>query len=211
VNPLDWLINLAGTRVSFRHANALSGKGKVRRALRLYVRAARAGSSEAAYCVARFYLEGTGVPVSRAHAIDWLHRAGIHGHVDAQALLAELYLHGVASGSPVTETARLGSANSVFDTNSTGDPDFAAANAWARRAAQGGSPTGQALLGYILTSGPKTLRNLDEARLWYERSAAAGCPHGHLGYALSLARINSDGGDTQRRMVDHAKRAAHCI
>ena len=59
---------------------------------------------------------------------------------------------------------------------------------WARKAAEGGSADGQAVLGYILTSGPEHLRSLDEAHRWYERSAATGSPQGALGFALSLAR-----------------------
>ena len=48
------------------------------------------------------------------------------------------------------------------------------------------------MLGYILTSGPEQMRDLEEAHRWYERSAAAGCPQGALGYALSLARTATD-------------------
>ncbi len=132
----------------------------------------------------------------------------MRGHVDAQVLLAELYIHGVATGKAGTETARLGSANSVFDTNDTGDPDFSAAYVWAHRAAQEGSPTAQALHGYILTSGPETLRDVDAAQRWYQLSATAGCPQGHLGYALSLVRSQSADSSIQRRMADHAKLAA---
>ena len=40
------------------------------------------------------------------------------------------------------------------------------------------------VLGYILTSGPENLRNLEEADRWYVKSAAAGCPAGALGHGL---------------------------
>ena len=59
---------------------------------------------------------------------------------------------------------------------------------WARRAAEGGSADGQAILGFILTSGPESLRDLDQAEEMYRRSAEADCPQGCLGYALTLLR-----------------------
>jgi uncharacterized protein len=51
---------------------------------------------------------------------------------------------------------------------------------------------GRALLAYVLTYGPESMRNLEDAHRWYERSAAAGCPQGNLGFALSLARRAMD-------------------
>src|SRR5262249_39802747 len=86
-------------------------------------------------------------------------------------------------------------------------PDFETGIHWARKAAAGGSADGQAVLGYILTSGPEHLRNLDEAHLWYERAAAAGCPQGALGYALSLARTATDAGG-QAQVAEQLRRAA---
>jgi TPR repeat protein len=59
-------------------------------------------------------------------------------------------------------------------------------------AAEAGSADGQAVLAFILTSGPEDMRNLPEADIWYERSAAAGCPRGRLGYALALTRKGED-------------------
>src|SRR5262249_12926480 len=70
-----------------------------------------------------------------------------------------------------------------------------------------GSPRGQALLAFILSYGPGSLRDLEEARQWYARSAAAGCPEGNLGYALSLAqRATSD--TDQQQVAEHIRRAA---
>jgi TPR repeat protein len=42
------------------------------------------------------------------------------------------------------------------------------------------------------------MRDLEEGDLWYERSAAAGCPQGMLGHALAL---NRKGGETVQREV----------
>src|SRR5438105_2446612 len=61
-------------------------------------------------------------------------------------------------------------------------------------------------LAYIRTYGPPEMRDLEEADRWYARSAAAGCPQGHLGHALSLARRAAD--ESERRQVAQELRAA---
>ena len=58
------------------------------RAFPLFARAARAGIAEAEFRVGRCYLEGAGVPPSRAGGRRWLERAANQGYVEAQALLA---------------------------------------------------------------------------------------------------------------------------
>src|SRR5262249_26969249 len=60
------------------------------------------------------------------------------------------------------------------------------------RAAEHGVAEAQALLGYILTWGPESLRNLEQAKRWYRRSAAAGCPQGSLGLGLALLLKGGD-------------------
>ena len=63
---------------------------------------------------------------------------------------------------------------------------------------QGGSADGQAVLGYILTSGP------EKCATWRRRIAGMSglprlaVPQGALGYALSLARDASDAGAARR-------------
>jgi len=113
----------------------------------------------------------------------------LHGNVEAQCLLAAILVQGLAS---ISDTGHGEGASRLFSEPAaraaTGTPDFEGAHKWARMAAQSGSPDGQALLGYVLTFGPQNLRNEDEARAWYQRSAEGGCPQGHLGYALALAK-----------------------
>ena len=106
--------------------------------------------------------KATGVPPSRAEGVRWLERAATQGYVEAQALLATLCLHGLAS----TASADGGAAAArkpVRRQRSRGCRISTAAIKWARKAAEGGSADGQAVLGYILTSGPEQLRDLDEA------------------------------------------------
>ncbi len=124
------------------------------------------------------------MPPSRAEGARWLERAANQGYVEAQTQLATLSIHGLLNGGGPDA----GAAAKLFANNAASEPDFETGLKWSRRAAEAGSADGQAVLGYILTSGPEDLRNLDEADQWYEKSAAAGCPPGALGYALALAR-----------------------
>jgi uncharacterized protein len=167
--------------------------GKTRPACQLYARAGRTGLAKAEYRVGRCYLDGVGVPPSRAKGIRWLERAAHHGHVEAQSQLAVIYLHGTA-GEPDPKNAA-----SLFDVSDIADPDYVMAMRQARMAAEAGSGEAQAVLAFILSSGPQDMRDLDEADLWYERSAAAGCPQGMLGHALALNR--KGGGETVQREV----------
>src|SRR6266581_1857233 len=125
--------------------------------------------------------------------IRWLERAAHHGHIEAQSQLAVIYLHG-AAGEPDPKDA-----SRSFDVSDVGDPDYATALRQARMAAEAGSGEAQAVLAFILSSGPQDIRDLDEADLWYERSAAAGCPQGMLGHALALNR--KGGGEAVQREV----------
>ena len=72
----------------------LTEQGDVKQAFPLLSRAARAGIAEAEYRVGRCYLEGAGVPPSRAEGARWLERAANQGYVEAQAQLATLAIHG---------------------------------------------------------------------------------------------------------------------
>ena len=201
---VDRLVGSTSAQGALRRGVRLTEQGQVNRAFPLLMRAATSGIAEAEFRVGRCYLEGIGVPGSRAQGARWLERAGNQGYVEAQALLATLCIHGYVGdggGAPG------GGAGNLFSANVAGQPDFVAAEKWARRAAEGGSADGQALLGFILTSGPETQRNLDEAQRWYQQSAAAGCPQGHLGYALSLAR-SSITPEMQAQIVEHLGRAS---
>ena len=176
--------------LALRRAIQLAEKGKLSEAFPLMATAARAGIPEAEYRVARCYLEGLGVPPSRLEGPRWLRRAADSGNVDAQALLAALYASGLAEHE---DNAGDSSSESLFKTQSSREPasrepDFGTALQFARKAADAGSANGQAILGYILSKGPKAMRDLDAAHGWYEKSAAAGCPEGCLGLALSLVR-----------------------
>ena len=172
---MDQLIGLVSPTAALRRAKRMRELGQGAEAFPLVARAARAGFADAEFWVAQSYLEGSGVPASRPEGVRWLKRAATHGSVDAQALLSSLYLQGLASEVSAEATNSAQSAQ-LFASDASTAPDFEAAATWARRAAGAGSAQGQALLGYILTSGPESMRNLDEAHRCYESSAAAGSP-----------------------------------
>ncbi|MGI4946923.1 MAG: tetratricopeptide repeat protein, partial [Janthinobacterium lividum] len=164
--------SLFSPRGKLRYALSLIEAGEVGRAFAPLSAAATAGIPEAQFRVGRAYLDGAGVPVSREEGARWIERAAEAGWVEAQVVLATLHLFGLVSG---------GSGSAVFSpslSQQDAKPDYERAGHWASRAAEAGSPDGQALLGYILTSGPVELRDLDTADGWYARSAEAGCPQG---------------------------------
>src|ERR1700722_2246259 len=180
----------------------LEERGDPRAAFALFSLAARANIPEAEFRVGRCYLEGSGVPPSRADGVRWVERAAEKGYVEAQALLATLCLHGMAPGF-----ADAGAGAGLFSGQTVAEPDYLSAAKWARRAAEAGSADGQAVLGFILTAGPETLRDLEEGNRWYEKSAAGGCPQGQLGYALVLARDTSRPG-VQEALLRHLSQPA---
>ncbi len=207
---LDRLTAVVSPAAQRRAGLRLLESGQGAAGFHLLAKAARRGDAEAEYRVGRCYLEGVGVPVSRGDAAQWLDRAARAGRIEAQATLAALHLMGVAASDHGSGRADL------FAGNATHEPDYDAAEQWARRAAEGGAPDGQALLGYILTSGPEAKRDLAQAADWYRRSAEAGCPQGELGHALALLRAApaadaSPGAPDQARaqaVVQMAKAAA---
>ncbi|ESY64301.1 MULTISPECIES: SEL1-like repeat protein [Mesorhizobium] len=200
---LDRLTGLTNPRAALRRAIHLCDSGKPAEAFPLMAIAARAGIADAEFRVARCYLEGSGVPPSRMEGARWLRRAANHESAEAQALLAALYVTGLA---PAEADGKGPGSERLFERDFSGKPDFAAALDLATKAAEAGSATGQAILGYILTSGPKPKRDADAAHHWYEKSALAGCAEGCLGLALSLARRGKR--EDRIRIADEVRRAA---
>jgi TPR repeat protein len=158
----------------------LHAAGEHKRAFTLFVSAAEAGVPDAMNMVGQCYLHGSGVSASVLEAAQWFSRAGKAGHVASQCQLASLHMCGLP-GRLLNQPAV-----SLFTTLDTPEPDFAAAETWARLAAESGSADGQSLLGFILTNGPEVLRRPEEAEGWYAKAAAAKSGSGQLGYGLIL-------------------------
>ena len=117
------LFDFGSPAAALRRAVRLSEEGKAAEAFPLLARAAKAGNAEAEYRVARCYLEGSGVPASRAEGARWLERAAGRGHIEAQTLLAALCVNGLADLRPAGE----GQADRLFVAEQQAGPDFESA------------------------------------------------------------------------------------
>jgi len=93
----DSVLSGLSPSAALRRGLRQSEQGDVKGAFVLLTRAARSGIPEAEFRVGRCYLEGAGVPPSRADGVRWVERAATKGYVEAQALLATLCLHGMES------------------------------------------------------------------------------------------------------------------
>ena len=107
-----------------RQAIAQADAGHLADAFPVLAKAAQAGEAEAQFRVGRAYLEGAGVPPSRAMAAQWLERAAGAGKTEAQTLLATVYVTGAGAAE--------GGHASLFAGAEMGEPDYARAAHWAR-------------------------------------------------------------------------------
>jgi TPR repeat protein len=142
------LARLASPATAHQRAIRLSDQGKLPEAFSLLALAARAGIADAEYRVARCYLEGLGVPPSQVEGTRWLQRAANHGVVEAQALLGAIFATGLVSVD-VDRPEGTASADRLFASDVSGEPDLSSALKWARRAAEAGSAKGQAVLALL--------------------------------------------------------------
>jgi TPR repeat protein len=170
-NPLifGWL-NFSGAAGLLKKGEAALDAGGLDAGFKLVARAAQAKLPAAEYRVGLCYLQGKGVPPSRSEGRRWLELAASQGYAEAQAALATLLITG-----HVEETGP-GGRRALFTDHNPAQPDFIAAEAWARRAAEGGSADGQALLGYILSVGPEAIRSLEQVQArgdWRQRTGEA--------------------------------------
>ena len=182
-------------------ARRLAGRGKYLRAIRLLARAARAGSSKACLELGRAYLFGEGLPSCPAAAMQWLTRAALGGETEAQFMIASLALQGMAQPGS-------GTLFELASCSPDGIPDYRAALHWTQIAAAAGYAPSQALLGFILTSGPQVLRDTSRGNDCYRMAAEAGCAHGQIGWSLVLLRTDPVANIIEvRRLLAEAARA----
>jgi uncharacterized protein len=165
-------------------AHQLFGQASYQAAFRLLIKAAKRGLPPVWCQVGRAYLLGQGVPSSLSTALRWLARAAEADEVDAQILLASLALQGTCY------SAYMGLFE-VVSTSVDQHPKYGVALHWAEQAAAQGSAEAQAILGYVLTSGPVELRDCERGEQCYRHSAEAGCAQGQFGWALVLLRRNT--------------------
>ncbi len=152
-----------------------------RKAFRLLSRLARRHVPAAQFRLARVYLEGVEVPGSRQDAILWCEKAAQAGLVEAQCLLAALYLSGPANPSSYNLFCKR-------TPDVTSDPDVDLAVQWATRAAARGSADAKAILAHLHAHGPEALRDLNRSDTLCRESAEQGSPKGAFGYGMLLMR-----------------------
>ena len=207
---VDRLIGrLASPATALRRAVRLGEEGEAAEAFPLLTRSPRrAGIPDAEYRVARCYLEGSGVPgepdggraMVATRRLPRLRRGPVSAR---RALLARV---GRWGGRGLRTSRRR--AGPLFASDASVGARLRVRQNSAHAGGGGRLASGQALLAYILTYGRRF-----HARSWRrpidgsERSAASGCPQGHLGYALSLARRATDE-DGRWQVADHLRRAA---
>ncbi|GBR34281.1 tetratricopeptide repeat protein [Gluconobacter kondonii] len=201
------LAALFSSKGKLEYAIRLTESGKAVQGFALFSRLAATGDGEASFRVGRAYLDGIGVPPSLGDGARWIYQAAQAGHTEATFVLATLYTVGLPEGFEI-QSVRDGLDLSHVPSSGPRHPDFHLGLHWAKIAAEAGSPDAQALLGYILTNGPEDLRDLSQARSWYDRSAAAGCSQGHLGVALSIldnARTDEELSSAARHLMEATK------
>lgn len=174
--------------VRLRRAKRLAEAGRTVQAFALLAPLAKRGLPEAQLRVARAYLHGQGVPLSRTEAIRWCERAARAGLVEAQTLMASLRFSDrnafVAGAAAVVDNG-----GNAFDQSADNvETDIY----WAHQAAEAGSVDAKALLAYLYASGPEGMRDPVWSEALYCESAAGGSPQGALGHGLVLLRTASD-------------------
>jgi len=202
-------------RLVSRLAGFLPASGRLKQALAfvdaqkydeafpLFAGLAREGVAEAQFQVGRAYFRGTGVPHDKAEGLRWLEAAANQDHAEAQFTLASFAAQGRTES--VTGGGLFGASPDAPPAGMPAAPDFAKAAYWAERAGSR-SPSAQALLGYIYTSGPEDMRNPERAAELYRASAEAGCAQGCLGVAMGMLGANQQ--DQWENAKPHLDKAA---
>ncbi len=176
-------------------AQRVSRRGPSLATFRAWLGLAKSGISEAQFQVARSYLLGTSVPQSYGEALKWFRRSALQGHSEAQTSMALLAMQGFVAHA--NNPSRRPKGDAIFGFlrgTEKSPPRFDVALAWARLAAAGAVVDAQALLGYLLSFGPMSMRDTKNARVWLERAASCGSPRG----ALALAMLISEQDDSEK-------------
>ena len=142
--------------------------------------------------VARCYFEGSGVPLQPVGRCALARARARDGTVEAQVLLSALCIRGLVkcrSGAG-RRTDRL------FMADTTGEPDFEQPPKGREARTRAGSAEGQALLAYILTSGPNPCRDLEGAHPVVQTGRSRWLP---AGPSRLCALAGARGTDERRR------------
>src|SRR5579862_6718018 len=114
---LDKLPGRTGSReqaASFASGFVEYRRKNFRRAVALWMRAAREGDVEAQYWLGACFAKGEGVLRSIGDAVVWYRRAAEGGHLEAQYRLGLIFLEGVASDQAVSTWLRTAADRDIF-------------------------------------------------------------------------------------------------
>ena len=158
-------------------------------ALKWYEQASRAGSGRADYDLGLAYEYGTGAPRDRARAVRYFRQAVAHGVSEGRVHLARLGVPFAGPGGnakPDPAMTNFQQAQRALLARGP-DGDVKAATLF-RKAAEGGDALAAYNLGYCYEHGIGVPASVDQAVIWYRRSAAAAADPTLRGIALSGER-----------------------
>ncbi len=143
-------------------------------------------SPEAQYYLGLCYLNGHGVALSLSEGAMWMESAAQANYIDAQYILALLYMRGLPEVQNVT-------GHDLFSSKPITDAqdlkiDNKKACYWAKQAAESGSAEGEALYAHLLLETSQDKSKIDEVIKWYDKSIDQGCPQGYMGKGLLLLK-----------------------
>ena len=172
------------TRINEARDPARGRSSNRARSFRSWAKAAKLGNPEAEYTIAKCYIDGAGVPSNHREGLYWLQRSADQGYIEAELLMASMALNGLRLPDIMGNESRRhdGREDRFFPS----EPDYEKAMHWAKLASAQGSAKADALVGYILVTGPEALRDVGAGRAAYRQSALAGCAEGQFGYGLLL-------------------------
>ncbi len=163
-----------------------------------YSQAAGLKSPEGQYHVGLAYLQGLSVPANLKEGALWLEAAANGGCAEAQFIVATLYMQGLPE---LVEVTGIDILNYDHVQHEEIVPDMQKAAYWAQKAAEQGSADAQALYGYMLSSGPEEIRDVEAALEWYDKAVAQECVQGYLGKGLLLLQRGNNADDYAKAAV----------
>ena len=135
--------------IKYRLARTLMQVGAYDEAIPMMLEAAEAGYSPAETAYGTAFMQGQGVYVDYAVALEWLRRGAEHKHPIAQHNLALMLMNGQGTPVDLSESFRLST-----------------------EASEAGYPLAMDLLGFMHEFGIGVARDYDQAGFWYSRAGS---------------------------------------
>ena len=143
-------------------------------AIPLYRQAAQAGMGRAAYNLGLIYEGGIGVKPDRAQAMRFFRESATDGVAEGRAHLGRMgERHAVKIGRPVVDVAMIAFQQAQQALLTRGPAADTRAASLFRKAADAGNPLAAYNLGYCYEHGIGVPISIDQALIWYRRSALA--------------------------------------